>query len=132
MCVPGTLPSNESAPPLAPAVRLGQSVHSVHPSNGPRMTDADLDEHHDLAALHAKGFSCAKRFGPNHWGALIQQGSFHAVVDGDRAALGRGFQNHWQYLSFHGALKALRAWDGEAQPKGFIGARLNQAMTVWP
>lgn len=78
------------------------------------------------------GFLDAKIFSPEHWAAIIQVGSFTAIVDGDADAFAAGYQNRWLYQSRTEARRALSNWDGTGEPDDWDTRRLTQDIAIWP
>lgn len=78
------------------------------------------------------GFLEAKVFTLHHWAAIIQIGSFTAIVDGDADAFAAGYQNRWLYQSRAAAIAALRNWDGKGEPDDWKTRRLTKDISIWP
>lgn len=94
------------------------------------MTDAATQE--DTYTLAGLGFLRPKIFHRDHWAALLQQGSFTFIVEGNREALRIGYQSRWAFRNLHDAAVSLHNWDGEGEPKGWLSRDVTQQMTVWP
>ena len=73
-------------------------------------------------------------FNDEHWAAIIQKGSFFAIVDGNRAALATGYINRWHYGTLALAEESLAAWNGVGEPRRWFSKDIakDDAMTVWP
>jgi hypothetical protein len=92
--------------------------------------DSQILERLKLSRL---GFVSARFFSEDHWAAVIQEGSFAHIVDGDEDALSIGYRNKWTYRSLSSALNSLKAWDGQSEPTGWLIRKIDhEAMTVWP
>lgn len=94
--------------------------------------NADSQISADTERLLDVGFNHVRFFDPHHWAAVILTGSFTAIVDGDRDALSLGYQGRWVYRTHEGAISALRKWDGESQPEGWITSKPTKTITIWP
>lgn len=96
------------------------------------LTSFDLEAIKLKRVLRRLGFAEPKIFTEDHWAAIIQVGSFWAIVDGNLSALAAGYNSRWHYGKFEQAAAALDLWGGEGEPQEWKSKRLTSEINVWP